>query len=60
MTVEGSLRGLVVWDAGVDYHVLPFTVLEELEYSETVFDSIIDNEVLQQLWSGTQDQETAE
>jgi len=60
VTVKRSLGSLVVRDASVDNHKLPLSILEELEHSVTVFDSIFVDKVVQEFGVGCQAQEGAE
>lgn len=59
VAIERSLAILVVWDPGVHNDVLPSSILEELEDSKAVLNSIIDHQVLEQLRVSTLDQEGA-
>jgi hypothetical protein len=49
VAVERSLGLRVVWDTSVDDDVLPLSVFEELEDSEAVLDTIMDDQVVQEL-----------
>jgi len=49
ITVERSLGLRVVWDTSINDNMLPLTVFEELEDSESILDAIMDNQVVQKL-----------
>ena len=49
ITVERSLGLRVVWDTSINDNMLPLTVFEELEDSESILDTIVDNQVVQKL-----------
>ena len=49
MAIERGLASLVVRDLGVNYHILPPSIFEELEDSEPILNAIIDDEVLQKV-----------
>ena len=50
MTIQWSLTLRIVRDSCVHNHVLPFSVFEELEYGKSILDTIIYDQVLQELW----------
>jgi len=50
MTIQWSLTLRIVRDSCVHNHVLPASVFKELEYSESILDTIIYDQVLQKLW----------
>jgi len=60
VTVEGRLRLGVVRDARVHDHVLPAPVLEELEHGETKLETVVNDQVLQEVPVGREDQEGAQ
>jgi hypothetical protein len=43
--IERSFCGNIVWDTSVNLYKIPATIFEKLENSETVFDSIMNNQV---------------
>ena len=49
VAVKNCLALAVVWDSSIHDDVLPSTVFEELEDGETVLDTIVHNEVVEQL-----------
>ena len=44
------------WSAGIHNQMLPLTVLEEVEHGETVLDSIVVDQVIQELEVCAQDE----
>ena len=50
MAVKNLLTLSIKWNSCIDNNVLPPSILEELEDSKSVFDTIVNNEVVQKLW----------
>jgi hypothetical protein len=50
MTIEWLLRVDVVGNSSINNDILPFTILKELEDSETVLYTIMYYEVLKEVW----------
>lgn len=49
MPVEGRLRLRVIRNSCVYNHILPTAVLKELENGETVFETVVDDKILQEI-----------
>jgi hypothetical protein len=49
MAIKWCLALGVVWNSSINNHVLPATILEELENCKSVLDTIIDNQVFKKL-----------
>jgi len=47
VTVEDGLALAVVWNSRINDNVLPSSVLEELEHSKTILDTIINDQVVE-------------
>ena len=60
MAIERGLALSVVWDSGIHDDMLPATVLEELENCKSILDTVIDDQVLQELWVRALNQEGSE
>ena len=60
VTVERSLRLSVVGNSRVYNDVLPSSILEELEHGETVLDSVIHDQVVQEIRIRALNQKRAE
>ena len=60
VAVEWRLRLRVVRDTRINDHILPPAVLEEEEHGEPILDSVVVNQVLQELGVRAQDQQGAE
>lgn len=60
MAIERGLALSVVWDSGIHDDMLPATVLEELENCKSILDTIINNQVLEELWVRALNQEGSE
>jgi hypothetical protein len=56
VAVKDGLALTIVWDSSIDDNVLPSTILEELEDCETVLDTVVDDQVVQELWVCALDQ----
>ena len=60
VSIQGCFRLCVIRNTCVNDHVLPATVFEKLEYSESVFKAIIDNQILKEVPVRGKDQEGTE
>ena len=49
MSVEGCFGLSIVWNTCVNNHILPTAVLKELENGETVFETVVDDKILQEI-----------
>jgi len=57
VTIEGSFCLGVEGNSSVDNYIPPFAILKELEHGESMLNSIMNNEVAQQLRVSALDQE---
>jgi hypothetical protein len=57
MSIERSLGLRVIWDSRVYNDMLPFTIFEKVEYSKTILDTIIVDQVLEKIWICAENQE---
>ena len=52
MPIERSFIISSAWDASVNDDILPLSVLEELEHGKSFLDSVVVNQILEELWIG--------
>ena len=59
MAIQNGLALAVIRNSSIHNNILPATVLEELEHGETVLDTIVDDQVVEELRVGALDQKRA-